>query len=460
MQGLPGISSNTGATGYTGIRGMTGPTGPMGESIKSLPLPTQGWYIDTAYTGDITVDPYSSLPINFDTQDTTSSYGIPDFFYDAFSGTFTTGFLTNLTTNSLTILVSGQVLTDNTIFDLNMQQPMIQITKNGNAVVTSSVLNFYGSTFSATIILGPTDMVGIQYVNTFSIPINILSGQFKTTVSFTQLNSLQGPTGLTGNTGPIGPTGYTGNTGPAGVQRPLQSVSYYLTTPIPVSTGTPTKISYDTLDASNSYGTVGFSYSNGSLTSSSNLTILISGQVTTDNRLFDVTVPQPTIIVSKGSDPMLTSSVINFQGSSFSTTIVLGNADTVSVFYAHSFSSTVNVLAGKYVTRVTFTQLDAVQAFAVAPSMSIVPANGNTTTQLISPINRGSTFLITASSNSLHGLSSSLGVQDENLYVYVKNASTYSITMCNVTSSGSTTLAAYAPQAIVYWLGTEFKMYV
>jgi hypothetical protein len=255
-----------------------------------------------------------------------------------------------------------------------------------------------------------------------------------------------------------GALGLTGPTGPAGVQRPLQSVSYYLTAPIAVSTGTPAMITYDTLDAANSYGTVGFSYSSGILTSSSNLTILISGQVTTDNRSFDVTVAQPTIIVSKGSNAMLTSSVINFQGSSFSTTIVLGNADTVSVFYAHSFSSTVNVLAGQYVTRVTFTQLDAVQAFAVAPSMSIVPANGNATQQLIAPINRGSTFLVTATSNSLHGLSSSLGVEDSNLYVYIKNASAFTITMCNVTATNPT-LAASAPQAIVYWTGTAFTMY-
>ena len=164
-----------------------------------------------------------------------------------------------------------------------------------------------------------------------------------------------------GDTGYTGSTGNTGNTGPPGVLRPLQSISYYLSSPIAVSTSS--QITYDTLDASNSYGTVGFSYSSGLLTNTSTatLTLMISGQVITDNRVFDLNFAQPTITVKKGVNNMLTSSVINFQGSSFSTTVILAASDTVSIWYSQYFGNTINVLAGQYNTRITFTQLDTVQ---------------------------------------------------------------------------------------------------
>jgi len=465
IQGPAGTASNTGATGYTGSQGPTGWTGPAGASVPILPLPSQTWYIDSLYTGDLAVAPLSSVQIRFDTKDIGNSLGVPDFFYDANSGYPTTGFLTNTLETKLTVLLSGQVITDNTVFDLATNQPLIQITKNGSAYVTSSVINFQGSTFSATLILATGDTVGIKYTNTLAIPINVLSGQTNTRITFTQLNNGQGPTGVTGTLGPIG---YTGPTGPSIVTQPLPSQSYYLSTPIAISGPGSAYIIYDQRDTANSNGISNLIYSAGTLTNptANPINTLIAGQVLTDNRVFDVTLPQPQIIVKKGVNNFLTSSVINFQGSSFATTVVIGPGEQVTVQYVNSFEVGINILGGRFNTRITFTQLDNMMGptgpigpVAVAPSMSIVPANGNTTTQVISPINRGSTFLVTASSNSLHGLSSSLGVQDSNLYVYVKNASAFTITMCNVTATNPI-LAASAPQAIVYWTGTAFTMYV
>ena len=72
-------------------------------------------------------------------------------------------------------------------------------------------------------------------------------------------------------------------------------------------------------------------------------------------------ISQPTITVNKQGNSIITSSAINFQGNSFSTTVVLGNADTVSVRYSQFSSSTVNIIGGQFSTRITYTQLDSVQ---------------------------------------------------------------------------------------------------
>jgi hypothetical protein len=175
----------------------------------------------------------------------------------------------------------------------------------------------------------------------------------------TSATGVTGPTGYTGSTGFTGQTGITGPTGSPGYITPLQTLSYYLSTDEPV-TNSSVQIAYDTLDTDNSYGTVGFSYdpTTGTLTNQSPglITVLVSGQITTDNTSFLVGTPQPTIIVQKSGSPM-----ISFQGSSFSTTIIIEQSDTIKVIYRNSISSTITILGGKFSTRISFTQLDTVQ---------------------------------------------------------------------------------------------------
>jgi hypothetical protein len=340
----------------------------------------------------------------------------------------------------------------------------------------------------------------------------------------------------TGDTGPQGSTGYTGNTGPAGVMRPLQSISYYLSSNIPVTT--TAKITYDTLDASNSYGTVGFSYatSTGTLTNTTSniLTVLVSGQVLTDNRAFDLNVAQPTIAVKKGGNAIITSSVINFQGSSFSTTVVLGNADTITIWYSQYFGSTVNVLGGQYSSRITYTQLDTVEGSTLigtdlnnvaytqyglatpfinigpsisspgaiggwqvgptgtmgsndytlvaqqnspqgltgplytllTPSVKILAVNNATSGYTFRPVDRGSIFLLTSTSNSApFGLSQGfLSAQDAGFYVTLRNGNTlslnYTIPIYAGTLVPSTGNSVLSTSAILYWTGTAFMLYM
>jgi hypothetical protein len=50
--------------------------------------------------------------------------------------------------------------------------------------------------------------------------------------------------------------------------------------------------------------------------------------------------------------------VINFAGSSFSTVVVLGPGDTIKTTYIQYSYNGANILQGRYVTRITYTQLD------------------------------------------------------------------------------------------------------
>jgi len=294
---------------------------------------------------------------------------------------------------------------------------------------------------------------------------------------------------------------------------------------------------YNTLDAGNSYGTISCTYTNGILSNSTSniVTILVSGQVLTDNTLLDLTIRQPTISVNKLGNSIITSSAINFQGSSFSTTVVLGNADTASVIYSQFSSSVVNVIGGQFSTRITYTQLDTVQGstlvgtdqlnlpytqygFAtpfinlgpainipgeiggwrvgptgtmgsndytliaqqntpngvtgpiftvLTPSMNLLAVNNDTSGYTFQPVHRGSTFLLTSSSNlAPFGISQGfLSAQDLGFYVNLKNANTvalnYTIPVYYagslVPSTGS---SAVATTAILYWSGSSFIMYV
>ena len=166
-----------------------------------------------------------------------------------------------------------------------------------------------------------------------------------------------------GDTGPAGGgTGFTGPTGPSVTKNNIPSVSYYLTEPISTITGQLVDVVFDNYDAQNSDGTVSFSYSTESgllnNTSQETLTLLVSGQITTDNTQFDASVTQPVIYVVKNNDNIISSSVINFQGSSFSSSVIISPGDTVKIQYKQYFQNTVNINSGRFNTRITFSQLD------------------------------------------------------------------------------------------------------
>ena len=119
-----------------------------------------------------------------------------------------TGVLRNTSGGTISVLVSGQVTTDNTKFDLNLIQPCLYVTKNANHIVSSSVINFQGSSFSTIVVLGSTDVITIQYSQSLpndplvDIPnVNFLGGQFKTRITFTQIDGGGGGS----STGPTGP---------------------------------------------------------------------------------------------------------------------------------------------------------------------------------------------------------------------------------------------------------------
>jgi hypothetical protein len=354
---LNNIKGNTGPTGAIGLDGVTGPTGPRGNEA---PLPSVSYYLtnNVPVTNDI-------IPVVYDAFDGTNSNGTVDFFYDP-----TTGILTNISDKLISVLVSGQLQTDNENFDVTADQPCIFVLKNMNTILSSSSINFKGSFFSATVVLNIGDSIIVKFRQSFSNTVNVLGGQYVTRITYTQLNNVIGTTGPSGPTGTIG---VTGPTGPAGNEAPLPSVSYYLTSNVPVTNNT-IPVVYDAFDPMNSNGTVDFFYDpvSGILTNTSDklISVLVSGQLQTDNQNFDVTVDQPCIFVLKNMNTILSSSSINFKGSFFSATVILNIDDSIIIKFRQSFLNTVNVLGGQYTTRITYTQLNNVVG-ATGPTGSL-----------------------------------------------------------------------------------------
>ena len=324
-------------TGDTGCTGMTGPAG------TDLALPSVSYYLSS----NINILPLEDKIIKYDTIDMINSNGDTTFVYNTVNG-----ILTNPTSTIISVLISGQIQTDNTILDITLNQPLINILKNGNNIISSSVLNYKGSSFSATVVLYPYDEVYITYKQYFNSSINVLKGKYITRITYTQLNNV------------IMKPGNTGPTGPAGISLALPSVSYYLSTNQTVIPLQSSVVIYDTLDLINSSGlqTTGFIYDTltGILvnTSTNVITILVSGQLTTNNEILDVTENQPVIYVVKNNDKIISSSILNYQGSSFSTTLVLLPNDTVKIMFMQYSSNSVSIISGQFNTRITYTQLN------------------------------------------------------------------------------------------------------
>jgi hypothetical protein len=319
-----------------------GPTGPSGVTKA---LPTSSYYVSS----NITI--VSGIPtlVIFDKFDNLNSSGTGEFRYNP-----TTGILINPTSEIMTICISGQIQTDNESFDVTQNQPTIYLVKNNNNIISSSVLNYGGSSFSTTLVLYPNDQIKVMFAQYFNTNLNIEAGQYVTRITYTQLNNI------------LSYTGYTGSTGPAGVAFALPSSSYYLSGNVSIPSLQNTTIVFNTYDSVNSTGTTDFAYDVGTgiLTNVTNnvMTLLIAGQFQTDNSSFDVTQDQPVIYVVKNSNNIISSSVLNYQGSSFTTTLILNPSDAVRITFKQYFSNPINILGGQFITRVTYTQLNNVVA--------------------------------------------------------------------------------------------------
>lgn len=215
--GKTGPTGPTGSTGNTGPTGLTGPTGQRGSTGLTGPPgevgPTGAGYI----LGLPSVSYKLSVPINIpqninktiilNNMDINNSTGIVNFQYNS-----STGILSNPTQQPLTVLISGQIKTDNNTININVAQySYVIIVKNGQNIINIANIVPDGCLVSNVIIMQPGDAVEIKYINTLTTPINIVTTTFLT---FTQLDYAQGTTGLTGSTGP---PGQTGQTGPAGI---------------------------------------------------------------------------------------------------------------------------------------------------------------------------------------------------------------------------------------------------
>ena len=329
---------------FTQLEAVQGPTGPVGPPATVKSLSTAYYYL----SGNRPVNGPSTSTIVYDTIASSQSQGILDCVYNP-----ATGVLTNTSNKILTVLVSGQITTDNVTMDLRYDQPSIAIMKGAGAVLNTSAINFRGNSFSTSVLLNIGEQLYIQYTYNFSGHANITGGLYNTHIIFTQLDAVQGPTG------PAGPTG------PKGVLASLPTAYYYQAASRPVTGPSTTTVIYDTFALTESQATLQCSYdtTTGILRNNSGVahTILISGQITTDNTILDMRYDQPCIYIVKGAGSVLSSSVINFKGTSFSTSVLLNNGDQLYIQYAYNFPGTVNISGGKYNTHIVFTQLDGAQ---------------------------------------------------------------------------------------------------
>lgn len=353
-QGLKGDTGDIGLQGDTGAQGDTGVQGPTGPGALLTPPPTGYYYL----SANIPITTTSETTVVFDTYVGSESQGTLDCTYDT-----ATGIITNTNAYTLTLIISGNILTDNSFYDYNDDQPSISLVKNSGDKFTYPVINLRGSFFSTTVVLNAGEQLFVNYTYNFEEPINILAGQYNTRLTITQLDNVQGPTGPAGF-GVQGPTGVQGPIGPPGVAKPLPTAYYYLSTTTPIIGPLNKTIVYDTLAPLESIGTLDFTYNpaTGILTNASGetLTIMISGRIHTDNASFDANNEQPAVSIIKISGGVYTFPVVNLKSTSFSTSLVLQNGDQIYVRYSLNFHENLSILGGAYSTYIIFTQLENV----------------------------------------------------------------------------------------------------
>ena len=350
LEGSVGLTGPTGTRGPAGPNGSasnTGATGPAGPAAVRKALPTAYYYLET----NMTVSGVSDTRILYNTLNPNQSGGDLDCLYDT-----VTGLISNPTNESLTLLISGQLTTDNTLLDYTVDQPTLTLVKGPigtmSTILTSSVISFKGSSFSTSLVLNPAEQAYISYAYNFPTrTATVLGGPYNTHLVITQLDNVRG---------------YTGPTGPAPLRKALPTVYYYLSTDATVTGISNTTILYDRVNPAQSGGVLDCTYDsttgNISNPTTSSLTLLISGQITTDNKVLDYTYDQPSISLVKGINALVTSSVVNFKGSVFSTSLVLNPAEQACIKFAYYYpGDTVNIKSGPYNTHLVITQLDNVQ---------------------------------------------------------------------------------------------------
>jgi hypothetical protein len=333
--GPPGFSANTGATGATG------PTGYFSGSLSSSIIPTANFTYDLGATGA------------------------------AFRSLYLSG---------RTIYLGQTQISSDSSGNISFIGPSGTSVSLGGGSTGATGSTGYGFT-------GPTGKRGRKGDPGPPGPPGYGGGS----MSSTGFTGSTGDKGSTGDTGPIGdtgakgdqglrgpaggdtgPTGDVGPTGPSFTQRNIPTVTYFLSTPIPAMPNTLVNIIFDTLDTSNSDGSVRFNYNTASgiitNTTPEPLTVLIECQVKTNNIQIENNVSQPVVYVSKtdnsgGNYNIISSSSFNFVPSisstcSFTSTVVIFPNQLVRIQYIQSFKNLVNILSGKINTRISITQMD------------------------------------------------------------------------------------------------------
>jgi len=372
--GYTGYTGNTGPTGYTGVTGPTGYTGPTGatgptgstgdtgSTGPTGPAAIQGPMISLSYylSSPTPVTQNTETNIIYDTYDISGSSVNANIYM---SYNTTTGILTNTSTNTISVLVSGQLTTDISNFDLERDQPCIYVKKNASNIVSSSVVNFGGSSFSTVIVLAPTDTIHVSYRQYSFNGANILQGRYVTRITYTQLDFIKGDIGPTGYTGDIGPTG------PPVTPAPLPTISYILSSDQTVNNATPVNLAADTLDTANSFGTISGTYDTG--------TALFTNTSSTTNVYFCVAcvyfggVGPPTnagIYVTDNILGFIKNNAFSFgftainsvNAVSATAMIILAPGDTVYCEYTQLSGAPVTILKAGNLSRFTITQLDNV----------------------------------------------------------------------------------------------------
>ena len=186
-----GISTNINATASRR------PLPYIGEPLIGPTIPTLSLSYYLSENTGANTGPNAISVIGFNTPDPSNSVtgGALEMTYNTGDGV-----LTNTSSKTISVLVSGQVTTDNIAFDLTRVQPCLYVTKNSDNIVSSSVLNFNGSSFSTIVVLAPSETISIRYSQTSPYDpisdvsgVRFLGGQFKTRITFTQMELGQGP---------------------------------------------------------------------------------------------------------------------------------------------------------------------------------------------------------------------------------------------------------------------------
>ena len=327
-QGETGPQGNTGVQGETGPQGETGlqgPTGPLGSSRNDSFGPDTSFNINHGlgfYPPVAIVDNAGSVIIPQSiVHNSLNDYTVT--FVTTTSGTIVTGgggdrgpqgftganglpdgdpirFISGATAFSFgspTISVWGSIVpSENYIYDLGSTESrwnnlyikdvfaasqsiylgdLRLSNENGQLYVNGSVITGGGGGTAGT---GPQGTTGVQG---FTGP--------QGTTGVQGFTGPQGTTGSQGTTGPQGPTGVQGFTGPQG---PISATTFASigrfgdqTTPTTVSPNTEGIIPWPNIDTTNTFGSLGITYSGASYsfrnTNTSTITVAVSGFIST-----------------------------------------------------------------------------------------------------------------------------------------------------------------------------------